>query len=339
MAELWFWLLVIMLGVYVALDGFDFGAGLLHFVVGRTEKERTTLLETIAPVWDGNEVWLIAAGGTLFAAFPLLYAVVFSGFYLPLMIVLWLLVFRALGIELRHQLHDAMWLKFWDVAYSASSGLLAVLFGAAVGNLVRGVPLRETGNFMEPLWTDFRVGAETGILDWYTLLVAATALSFLAFHGAAWLALKTEAELATRARRVASFAFVPALVLALATAGVTPEVQPQIRVNLARYPAGSLLPLFTFAALVAARLLLRPRPLLAFLASGAQLFLGVVSAAFAVFPHALAARNANYHLELARAAADDRMLRTMLAWWIPGMLLVVGYSVFSYRRMPKTFRS
>ena len=165
MPELWFWLLALVLAVYATLDGFDFGVGMLHFVVGKSPAERDTLLRSIGPVWDGNEVWLVAAGGTLFAAFPVLYATAFSGFYLPLMIVLWLLLFRALGVELRHQLHSELWHQAWDVAFSASSALLALFFGAALGNLVRGLPLDEKREFFEPLWTDFRVGSVTGILD------------------------------------------------------------------------------------------------------------------------------------------------------------------------------
>jgi cytochrome d oxidase subunit CydB len=141
MAELWFWLLAGVLAVYAVLDGFDFGVGMLHFAIGKTAPERDTLLRSVGPVWDGNEVWLVAAGGTLFGAFPLLYATAFSGFYLPLMIVLWLLLFRALGIELRHQIDNPLWHQAWDVAFCGASTLLALFFGAALGNLVRGLPL------------------------------------------------------------------------------------------------------------------------------------------------------------------------------------------------------
>ena len=336
MTTLWFWLLAGMLGVYVVLDGFDFGVGMLYFVVGRTERERTALLSSIGSVWDGNEVWLIAAGGTLFAAFPALYAATFSGFYLPLMIVLWLLALRALGIELRHQLHDAMWHRFWDVAFSGASTALAVFFGAAVGNLVRGVPLGAGGDFMEPLWTDFRVGPAPGILDWYTLLVALTASCVLALHGSLWLALKMAGALGERARRVARRLFWPMAALGLLTSLAT-LVQPQVRENLLRHPAGALLPMLVFVTFVSARLFLERSPLAAFVASGAHVFLLVLSAAFAVFPHALTARNPALHLELGAAAADPRLLRVMLFWWVPGVLLALGYSYYSYSRMPRKF--
>ena len=242
MHELWFVLLVGVLGIYAALDGLDFGTGILFYFVGRTSAERATLLATVGPVWDGNEVWLVAGGGSLFAAFPALYATAFSGFYLPLMVVLWLLLGRALGIEMRHQIVDPMWHQFWDVAFCASSWLLPIFFGAGLGNLVRGVPLEANGTFFAPLWTDFRVGARIGILDWYTLLVATTATALIAYHGALWIALKTEGDLEARARRVARVLFPMALGLALATTAATLSVQPNAMKNLSDIPWGCCSP-------------------------------------------------------------------------------------------------
>src|SRR5690242_21800742 len=138
MATLWFILVAFMLVMYVLLDGFDLGAGAIHLFAARDDKERRLILRAIGPVWDGNEVWLIAAGGTLFFTFPLLYASSFSGFYLPLMMVLWLLMLRGVGIELRSHVQDPLWWSFFDFVFSASSLLLAIFFGAAIGNVVRG---------------------------------------------------------------------------------------------------------------------------------------------------------------------------------------------------------
>src|ERR687893_2122228 len=132
-----------MIAVYVLLDGFDLGSGAIHLVAARNERERRTILRAIGPVWDGNEVWLIAAGGTLFFAFPQLYASSFSGFSLPLIMVLWLLMIRGLSIELRGHLRDTLWASFWDAAFFVGSALLAIFFGAALGNVVRGVPVGE----------------------------------------------------------------------------------------------------------------------------------------------------------------------------------------------------
>ena len=142
-------------------------------------------MRAIGPVWDGNEVWLLAAGGTLYFAFPLLYASSFSGFYLPLMMVLWLLMLRGIGIELRTHMHESGLERLLRRHLLASSSvLLAIFFGAALGNVVRGVPLGADGYFFEPLWTNFRVGANPGILDWYTVLTGVMALVTLTAHGA-----------------------------------------------------------------------------------------------------------------------------------------------------------
>src|SRR5260370_9387841 len=191
MGTLWFWLLALMIAAYVLLDGFDLGAGAIHLVVARTDEERKQVLSSIGPVWNGNEVWLVATGGVLYFAFPVLYASGFSGFYLPLMVVLWLLILRGIAIEFRDHLHSAVWDPVWDFLFFASSLLLCVFFGAALGNVVRGVPLDASGYFFEPLWTNFRLGERTGILDWYTILVGLLALPALVVHGALWWVLTT----------------------------------------------------------------------------------------------------------------------------------------------------
>src|ERR1700736_5699994 len=154
MGTVWFCLIAVMIATYVLLDGFDLGAGAIHLLVAKTDDERRQVLAAIGPVWDGNEVWLIAAGGTLYFAFPRLYASSFSGFYLPLTIILWLLILRGVGIEFRAHIENRVWQEFFDVIFSIFSILLAVFFGAAWGNVVRGVPLDSTGYFFEPLWTN-----------------------------------------------------------------------------------------------------------------------------------------------------------------------------------------
>ncbi len=171
MEAVWFAIVSAMLAVYVVLDGFDFGVGIVHRLVARTDQERRTVLAAIGPVWDGNEVWLIAAGGVLFMAFPKVYATAFSGFYLALMIVLWLLILRGVAIEFRSHQDNPLWREFWDTVFSLASALLAVVFGTSLGNLVRGVPLGKEGLPGMPLFTNFLPGREPGILDWYTGLV------------------------------------------------------------------------------------------------------------------------------------------------------------------------
>ena len=208
METLWFYLVAVMVAVYVILDGFDLGAGALHLFIARKDSERRTVLQSIGPVWDGNEVWLLAGGGALVLAFPRLYASAFSGFYLPLMMVLWLLILRAISIEFRSHLNSPIWRPLWDVVFSLSSLLLAVFLGAALGNVVRGVPLGADGFFFAPLWTSFRTGGqELGVLDWYTVSVGMTSLLALTYHGAMWVILKTEGEVRERAKRAAGSMF------------------------------------------------------------------------------------------------------------------------------------
>ena len=170
MPTLWFMIVAAMITAYVLLDGFDLGAGAVHLVIAQTNDERRSVIRAIGPVWDGNEVWLLVAGGTLYFAFPLLYASAFSGFYLPLMMVLWLIMLRAIGIEFRGHIDNPLWQGFFDVIFWISSVLLAIFYGAALGNVVRGVPLNAEGYFFEPLWTNCRGSTENGILVWYTIL-------------------------------------------------------------------------------------------------------------------------------------------------------------------------
>src|SRR3989449_5428601 len=242
MGTIWFCLVALMITVYVLLDGFDLGAGAIHLLVAKTDQERRQVLASIGPVWDGNEVWLIAAGGTLYFAFPALYASGFSGFYLPLMIVLWLLILRGASIEFRNHIKSTVWHPLWDFLFCASSLLLAVFFGAALGNVGRGVPLDSSGYFFEPLWTNFRLGEETGILDWYTILVGVLALLALAMHGGLWVQMKTSGALSSRAGKLAGQAWWGVLVFtALVTAGRC-DGQPQVKGNFTTWPLGFVFP-------------------------------------------------------------------------------------------------
>ena len=255
METVWFGLVAAMIAIYVVLDGFDLGAGAIHLFVARNEAERDTVLASIGPVWDGNEVWLIAGGGTLYFAFPALYASSFSGFYLPLMMVLWLLILRGIAIEFRNHLRSLVWQPLWDVVFAAASALLAIFFGAALGNVVRGVPLDRSGEFFLPLWTDFTAGKDAGILDWYTLLIAVAALLALTVHGALWVALKTAGDVQRRARLAAKRLWwgLGASVVAITLASF--HVQPHLRASYAERPWGYIFPFLSLVGLVGMRLL------------------------------------------------------------------------------------
>jgi cytochrome d ubiquinol oxidase subunit II len=335
METLWFCLLAWMLATYVVLDGFDFGVGILHLVVAKTETERRQVIRSIGPVWDGNEVWLIAAGGTMFFAFPKLLAVAFSGFYLALMIVLWLLMIRALGIEARHYLTDPLWTRFWDVGFAVASVLLSVCLGAALGNVVRGVPLNEDGTFFEPLWTDFRVGEQTGILDWYTVLVAMTAVLALAHHGALWLKARTDEAVEERAGRLAGRLWPLVVMFSIGTTLATVVVQPNVRESLASRPWGAMFVGVAVTGLIGARVLRqRGRDFSAFLASAVFLYGMIALAAVGIYPYVLPGRDPALGLTVYAAATSKTGLVLGAYWWIPGILLACGYTAYVYWTMP-----
>ncbi len=333
MTTVWYILVTFMLTAYVVLDGFDLGAGVLHLLIARKNEERRLVLRAIGPVWDGNEVWLLAAGGTLYFAFPVLYASAFSGFYLPLMIVLWLLILRAIGIEFRIHLESPTWRGFFDGVFVLSSVLLTIFFGAALGNVLRGVPLGPDGYFFEALWTNWRVTPEPGILDWYTVIAAVVAFVALTLHGAHYLALKTEAPLQERARRVAAILWPILLGLTFISLIATMAVHPPLVENYRRHPMGFVIPVIVFASL-AAMLYYRThgRDRAAFLSSSAYLVAMLAGAAFALYPNVLpASGNPAYSLTVHNTAAGLYSLRLGLAWWVPGMAIAIAYFVLVYR--------
>jgi cytochrome d ubiquinol oxidase subunit II len=332
METLWFCIVAVMVAMYVLLDGFDLGAGAIHFLVAKTDEERRQVLATISPVWDGNEVWLLAAGGVLYFAFPLLYASGFSGFYLPLMMVLWLLILRGTSIEFRNHIKSAVWIPFWDSLFSLSSLLLAVFLGAALGNVVRGVPLDGSHYFFEPLWTNFQLGENTGILDWYTVLVGATALGALMMHGSLWVQMKTEGAVAKRASRVAFATWWAVLALTGLLTMISFRVQPQIVANFKTWPLGYVLPALAIAGIAGVLFeLRRGKERNAFLSSCAYLLGMLTSVVFGVYPMVLPARNPAHSLTVANAKAPEYGLKIGLLWWLFGIALAAGYFVYVYR--------
>jgi cytochrome d ubiquinol oxidase subunit II len=332
MGIVWFCLVAVMITVYVLLDGFDLGAGAIHLIVAKTDEERRQVLASIGPVWDGNEVWLIAAGGTLYFAFPALYASGFSGFYLPLMMVLWLLILRGTSIEFRNHIKSKVWDPLWDFVFSASSLLLAVFFGAALANVVRGVPLDASGYFFEPLWTNFQLGDDVGILDWYTILVGILALAVLVMHGSLWVRMKTTGPVSERAAMLARQVWWAVLVLTALVTVATFKVQPQVKENLTTWPVALILPLLAVAGLAGVQFeLVKHDERKAFFASCLYIAGMLTSVVFGVFPMVLPARNPIYSLTVNGAKAPDYGLKVGLIWWIIGMILATGYFTFVYR--------
>jgi len=334
MGFIWFWLVAIMIVGYVVLDGFDLGVGVLHLFLVRDEAERKVTLASIGPVWDGNEVWLLAGGGTLYFAFPLLYASAFSGFYLPLMIVLWLLVLRGVSLELRNHLDVGVWQTLLDGVFGLASALLTIFFGAALANVLRGVPLNADGYFFLPLWTNWRPGVSPGILDWYTVIGGLVALVALTLHGALWLVLKSSGDLEQRARKIVTPLWGVLVALTLVSLMATIAVRPATLDNYFRYPITFLVPGGVVSSLAAIRIWNRyAQPLKAFLASCAYLFFMLAGACWGVYPVLLPATTgpAN-NITLSRALSGPHTLSVGLVWWSFGMALAVTYVVFVYSR-------
>jgi cytochrome bd ubiquinol oxidase subunit II len=322
---LWFIVLAGMLTGYAVLDGFDLGAGILHLWAARRPDERETVINSIGPVWNGNEVWLIAAGGSMVAAFPHLYAAAFSGFYLALMIVLWLLVLRGTAIELRHQLDHPLWHEAWDVVFCLASALLTILFGVAVGNVLRGVPFEPDGTFQ---------GSFALMLNPFALLCGVLSLVALAMHGAAYLVMKTEGAVQARARRALRPLWMGMLVLLLAVAASSFVVQPTFTANFGRWPFLLASPL---GALVAAASIARfsrsGRDTAAFLSSGALIVFVLGSAAAGLYPRLLPGLEGSSipALDIYNAASSERSMTVALAVYLGGMAVVLVYVVTVYR--------
>jgi cytochrome bd ubiquinol oxidase subunit II len=333
MEPVWFVLVAIMITTYVVLDGFDLGAGVLQLLIADTEEERLTVIRTIGPVWDGNEVWLIAGGGTLYFAFPLLYASSFSGFYLPLNIVLWLLVLRGIGIEFRMHIVNRLWQSLFDGFFAISSTLLAIFFGAALGNVVRGVHLGADHFFFEPLWTNFQPSGDTGILDWYTCGVAFLTIVALLVHGALYVTLKTEGTLNEKSRKLARR--LQPLLIALTVIGVpvTAAVRPRTMHNFNEHPLTYIIPAAVAVSLAAMWVFERQaKEKIAFLSSCAYIIAMLAGVATALYPSLLpSSGDPARDITIYNAATGEYALRVGLIWWGLGMCLAFSYFVFVYR--------
>jgi cytochrome d ubiquinol oxidase subunit II len=333
METLWFAFAALVFTVYVVLDGFDFGAGTLHLVVARSDGERRQVLAAIGPFWDGNEVWFLAGGGVLFLSFPKVLAAGLSGLYLAVFMLLWVVILRGISIEFRSHVEDGMWRAFWDAVFMLASMLAPILLGAALGNVLRGVPLSAEGWFTLPLFDSFSPRGALGILDWYTVLAGVTALVVLAHHGALFLTWKTDGDVSIRSRAWAArlFPIVVALWLA-ATAGtalVAPHLMSALAVRPLAWAATALACVGLATSFVARR---RARDLAAFLGSAAFVLGILVATAASLYPvWLLSSIDPAWSLTATKNAAAPESLRAGLLWWPFGLVLAVGYTALNFR--------
>jgi cytochrome d ubiquinol oxidase subunit II len=337
MATLWFCFITILLGIYVVLDGFDLGVGIVQLFVADTSEEKLRVMSTIAGVCSGNEVWLLAFGSAIFLAFPALYASALSGFYLAIIMAIWLLILRGVSIEFRGHMEGPIWPSFWDAIFGGASFSLALLYGITLGNIVRGVPLGARAYFFLPFWTDFSAGTGTGVIDWYSLLVGVTALLSLSVHGSLWVIVKTDGILQQRTRSFAAKCWLGLVCLLLLISILSFRVQPILSEHFARHPWGAIFPASAAAGLLGMRILGSQRKdEYAFLTSTLYLVGMLTSAAFGVFPNLLISNVAQgISLTIYNAAAGVHGLAIGSYWLIAGILMAVGYSVFIYRHFAR----
>lgn len=340
----WYIVLVIMLATYVVLDGYDFGAGIVHLFFAKKEEDKKAVTRAIGPFWDANEVWLIAAGGVLFFAFPTLYASAFSGFYLPLMMVLWLLIFRAIGLELRGQVNNSLWQTVWDKAFGVASLLLALFFGTALGNVVRGVNLggvvdgvstHEGHYFFLPLWNStFSPTAESlGVIDWFTLLLGIISVVSLTIHGANWVIFKTNASINQKLKQVVFLLTVLLTVLVVISVFVWHVIEPNPFHNFMENPVLWILPAITFVGLFGLFNVKRfKKDGQGFLFSTLFLVGGLASTVASIFPKILPSTNAvNPSLTIYNTAAHEYGLSVGMNWFFVAAVLVCVYFFIQYR--------
>jgi len=314
----WLLLIGILIIGYAILDGFDLGVGCWHLFAKKRE-ERSLFIRAIEPFWDGNEVWLLTGGGALFAAFPPVYATVFSGFYLALMLVLLGLIFRAVSIEYRNKVEDPRWVVAWDFAFSLGSILPSLLYAVAVGNLLRGLSLNAAGDY---------TGGFLALLNPYSLVVGLVGLLMFAVHGALYLAVKTGGETQLRTRAWAALAWWGYMVLFIVAATWTAVCYLR---------NGVILPLLLASAAVVAIAMIRVfsrkcEDLKAFLASCTGIALVMLSVVAVLFPNLVtASNNPSLSLTIFNSSSSLRTLSVMLIIALLGMPVVIGYTVFIHR--------
>jgi cytochrome bd ubiquinol oxidase subunit II len=334
MIAVWYAIVSLMLIIYVALDGRNFGAGMLHWVVARTPEERRQVIAAMGPLWSWHEVWLVGFGGTLLAVFPRLLASAFAGYYLALFLILWSLILRGISIEVGGHINDRLWQGFWDFVFVFSNFLLAILFGVAAGNVARGVPVDADGNFSMAFFTDFTVRGQVGLPDWYTMSIAIFAATILAAHGATYLTLKTEGPVHDRSSNWAKYLWAATCPLFLAISVESWVVRPDVPGRAIHNPVCwlGLIVILTATGTLISGLSARVERR-AFLGSNFILAGLLTTGGAAIFPvmlySTLAPENS---LTAYSAASGENSLRLASIWWPVGFALAIVYFVFISRR-------
>lgn len=333
MIEIWYAILSFMLVMFVVLEGFDIGAGMLQYVVGKTEAERRTVIAAIGPLWSWHEVWLVGFGGTLMLAFPKILAISFAGFYLAFFLLLWCLILRGVSIEVSGHITDPMWRSAWHFVFVASNLLLAILIGTALGNVVRGVPLDANGQFALAFFTNFSPYGQVGILDWYTVSVAVFILVTFAAHGANGLVRRTEGAVRDRSRQIAGLLWKIVCGLLVVVTIETRMVRPGLYSGMFPHPfcwlgllgvVGGIIAVFSGQP--------GKRESVGLVGSSAFIAGLMIAGAASVFPVMLhSTLSPENSLSAYQMAAGGYGLKVALVWWPIALIFSIGYFLFIYR--------
>lgn len=342
----WFIIIAIVLAVFFILDGYDFGAGIIHLFMAKTEKDKELITKSAGLFWDSNEVWLVAAGGMLFMAFPTFYASVFSGFYLPLIIVLWLIVFRAIGLEFRGQFNYQMWKDIWDKSFGVSSLLLALFFGIALGNVVRGVNLGGVKNgissyeghyFFLPLWdSSFSPLSETpGVIDWFTIVIGLIAVVTLAIHGANWIVLKTNSSINQKLKKTVFKLNIVLAILTLFSLIIWQIVNPNSLNNFTNTPYLLIFPIIYLTGLIGLFFIKKmDKEIHPFIFSTLLILGGITSSLASIFPVILpSTNNVNESLTIYNTTTTAYGLSVATYWVVIGFILLFVYMIIQKKIM------
>lgn len=320
---IWFGIFVILLAGYAILDGFDLGVGMLH-LFSKKDEERRLMLNSIGPVWDGNEVWFVTAGGALFAGFPAVYATVASAFYIPIMILLSGLIFRAVAIEFRSKQPNAWWRWTWDVLFSFASLVIALTLGIAMGNLIRGIPIDATGEY---------VGSLQDLFHPYAILVGVFTVALFAMHGSIYLMMKTEGELHEKLRAFVNPMIIFFIVTYALTSMATLVFMPHMTKAIIERPPFFLISLINiFAIANIPREINRGKDWKAFLSSCLNIICLLILYGIGTFPNAVRALNDPDHLSLTiwNSSSSEKTLEILLLIALIGVPLVISYTVAIY---------
>jgi len=338
MELIWYIIIAVVLAIFFILDGYDFGTGIIHLFFAKKENDKKVIAKAAGLFWDSNEVWLVAGGGMLFMAFPTYYAAVFSGFYLPLIIVLWLIIFRALGLELRNHLSAQIWKDFWDKAFGVSSFLLALFFGVGLGNIVRGVNLGEVENgvsvfeghyFFLPLWNKYfsPLHEFPGVIDWFTIVIGLIAVVVLAMHGANWIILKTNASINEHLKSVILKLNIALAVLTVFSLGLWLFIRPDALNNFMDKPYLLVFPLIYFSSLIGLFFVKKfKNEIYGFALSSLLIVGGITSSLASLFPVVLpSTNNINESLTIYNTSTTEHGLSVAMGWVVIGLVLLIIY--------------